>query len=200
MLKISPRLFQRASLSIALAMTLGMTMAVAQTSGGTSEPPMVNPTGTETDSMDHYLNNHPGVANELHNNPSLINDPQWLASHPKVQNYMNDHPAMKTDAANNPAGFVHQTEHHDLVSDHRALNSTDSFMKNHPQVAQELKNNPKLVDDPKYLAQHPELDNYLAKHPEIRKEAQAHPDSFAKATEANNKYNNTHKIPPPPRK
>ena len=200
MLKLSPELLMRHSLSIALAMTMGVTMAVAQTSGGTSEPPMVNPTSPETNTMDQYLNNHPGVADQLHNNPSLINDPNWLATHPKVQSFMNNHPAMKTDAANNPAGFVNHTERHDVVADHKALNGTDAYAREHPKIADQLKNNPKLIDDPKYLAQHPGLDKYLAQHPEIRQAAQAHPDTFAKAAEANNKYDKTHHVPPPPRK
>src|SRR5580693_582372 len=187
MLNISPQLIKRTSLSIALATTMCTGMALAQEASPDAQ--MVKPTTAETNSMDHYLNNHPDVAKQLHDNPSLINNPQWLAQHPNVQNYMNSHPAMKTDAATHPGEFVNHTERHDLAADHKALNGTDAFMKNHPKVADELKANPKLVDDPNYLAKHPELDNYLAKHPEVRQEAMAHPDAFAKAAEDNSKYN-----------
>jgi hypothetical protein len=191
MLNISPELIKRASLSLALAMTMSMAMAVAQTNS--SDTTMVDPTKPETNTMDQYLNNHPGVANQLHNNPSLINNPQWLAQHPKVQNYMNSHPALKTDAAAHPDTFVNKTEHHDVVADHKALNATDAYAREHPEIADQLKNNPKLIDDPKYLADHPGLDKYLAQHPEIRQAAQAHPDTFAKAAEANNKYEKNHR-------
>ena len=191
MLNISPKLLKRVSLSMALAAIVCAGMALAQDTppSPSSDAQMVNPSSSETKTMDHYLNNHPEVAKQLHDNPSLINNPQWLAQHPNVQNYMNSHPSMKTDAATHPGEFVNHTERHDLAADHKALNGTDAFMKNHPKVADELKANPKLVDDPNYLAKHPELDNYLAKHPEVRQEAQAHPDAFAKAAEDNSKYN-----------
>jgi hypothetical protein len=195
MLNISPRLLKRASISFALVTTMGIGMAVAQTTS--PDPAMTNPSSSETNTMDRYLNSNPRIAQQLHNDPSLINNPQWLADHPKVQSYMNSHPSMKNDAANNPAGFVNHTERHDLNADHKALNGTDNFMRDHPKVAQELKSDPKLIDDPKYLADHPGLDDYLAKHPAVRREAMAHPDGFAKAAEANNRYEKTHEIPPP---
>jgi hypothetical protein len=190
MLNISPQLIKRTSLSIALATTMCTGMALAQEASPDAQ--MVKPTTAETNSMDHYLNNHPDVAKQLHDDPSLINNPQWLAQHPKVQNYMNNHPGMKTDAASHPDQFVNHTERQDLERDHKGMNSVDTFAHEHPKVADELKNNPKLIDDPKFLATHPGLDDYLAKHPEIRQEAQAHPDAFAKAAERNNKYNNDH--------
>lgn len=190
MLDISPQLLKRAFLSIALTVTMSTGMAFAQSSA--SDPGMVNPNPSETHTMDNYLNNNPRIAKELHENPSLINDPKWLSEHPKVQNWMNSHPTMKTDAATRTSQFVNQTERHDLKVDHQALNGTDAFMKNHPQVAGELKNDPNLINDPNYLAKHPQLDNYLAKHPEVRKDWQEHPKEFAKAAERNNRYNEAH--------
>ena len=69
-------------------------------------------------------------------------------------------------------------------------------MKDHPEVAGELKKDPNLINDPNYLAKHPELNNYLAQHPGIRREAEAHPESFARAAEANNKYNHGDRVVP----
>jgi hypothetical protein len=189
MLNISPRLLKRASMSIALATTMCTGMALAQ---GTSANTTVMPDGAEVNTMDHYLNNHPEVAKQLHEDPSLINNPQWLAEHPKVQNYLASHPGLKADAVSHPNEFVNRTERQDLERDHKGLNSVDTFAREHPKVADELKNNPKLIDDPKYLATHPGLDKYLSEHPEIRQEAQAHPDAFAKAAERNERYNKNH--------
>ncbi|MFZ0285804.1 MAG: hypothetical protein WAL32_11295 [Terriglobales bacterium] len=194
MLNISPALLKHTCLSITLTTALSMGTAFAQTT--TPDPNYASPTTGETGSMDRYLNNHPGIANELHKDPSLINNPQWLAQHPKVQNFMTNHPAMKTDAANDPGKFVNHTERHDLANDHKALNGTNRFMKDHPEVAGELKKDPNLINDPNYLAKHPELNNYLAQHPGIRREAEAHPESFARAAEANNKYNHGDRVVP----
>jgi hypothetical protein len=190
MLTISPQLLKRVFLSAALTTTMSTGLALAQATS--PDPAMTAPTTSETKTMDNYLNNHPQVAKELHDNPSLINNPQWLASHPKVQSYMSTHPALKTDAVVHPDQFVNHTERQDAARDHKGLNSVDEFARDHPKVANELKDNPKLIDDPKFLANHPGLDSYLAKHPEIRQEAQAHPDAFANAAERNNRYNEAH--------
>ena len=187
MLNISPQLIKRTSLSIALATTMCMGMALAQNSS--ADAGVVAPTTAETNTMDHYLNTHPEAAKQLHDDPSLINNPQWLAQHPNVQSYLNSHPGMKADAVSHPNEFVNHTERHDMAVDHKALTGVDELAHDHPKIADELKNNPKLIDDPKYLAQHPGLDKYLAQHPEIRQEAQAHPDAFAKAVEKNKAFN-----------
>jgi hypothetical protein len=194
-MNISPKLPKRISMSIALFTVMSMAIALAQTS--TPDAPITDPDRGETNTMDRYLNNHPRAAQELHDNPSLINNPQWLANHPSVQNYMNSHPALKADAADHPSEFVHGTEHHDLMVDHKALNRTDAFMHDHPQVASELRNDPKLIDDPKYLAQHPELNSYLDKHPELKSEWQKHPEAFTKAAEKNARYDENHRPPKP---
>ena len=187
---ISPELLKRTLLTATLTATLGMGVAFAQIASTTDST--VKPDGAETNTMDHYLNNHPEEAKELHANPSLINDPKWLAEHPKVQTYMARHPGLKSDAASRPNEFVNHTERQDLARDHKGLNNVDNYARQHPEVANELKNNPKLIDDPKYLAQHPGLDKYLEKHPEAREAAMRHPDEFAHAAEANEKYDKNH--------
>jgi hypothetical protein len=154
------------------------------------------PTTPETDTMEHYLTNHPRVADELHNDPSLINNPQWLSQHPEVKNWMNNHPNVKADAALNPKNIVNNTERETLNNDRHAMNNTDSFLAQHPGMAKQLNADPNLIDNPKYLAQHPALQNYLNQHPGIANEWKDHPKAFADAARADERYNKTGQVPP----
>jgi hypothetical protein len=178
------------SFAVATAVGLFTGVGLAQTSA--TDPTIQAPTGAEQNQMDRYLTNHPEAAKELHENPSLINDPKWLGQHPDVQKYMVQHPNLKQSAVSNPKSLVNNTERHTIQEDHRMMTNTNRYLDQHPEIRNELKNNPKLIDDPKYLAAHPDLSKELAEHPEIRQEAMNHPKDFKKAAEANGRYNKNH--------
>ena len=42
--------------------------------------------------LDSFMASHPNVARQLHDNPSLINDPNFVRSHPNLHEYLRDHP------------------------------------------------------------------------------------------------------------
>jgi len=184
MLNTSPKLLKHLAVVGALAATTWLGTALAQTSAPPTEAP---PTTPETHSMETYLTNHPKVAEELHNNPSLINDPNWLAKHPHVQNWMANHPNVKADAAAHPASFVGHTERETLTRDRTGLRGTDEFLSKHPEMAKELNANPRLIDNSQYLADHPALNKYLADHPGVKNEWMKHPEYFAKGARAENR-------------
>jgi hypothetical protein len=188
MLNTSPKMLSRFAVLIALVMSVSMGTALAQLPSA-QEPP---PTTGEKDSIQDYLNHHPEQARQLHENPSLINDPNWLSQNPKVANWMQRHPDMKGRATADPHSFVNHSEMRTLGADHRELDKSGRYLGNHPEIRQELAANPKLIDDPKYLAQHPGLDKELASHPQIRQDAMNHPEAFKKAMERNDRYNERH--------
>lgn len=209
MLNASPRMLKHIAMLGALvtATWIGTAMAqISSTNSGPTPAPAPAPTSgspatvPETDTMEHYLNNHPQVADELHNDPSLINNPAWLAKHPTVQNWMNNHPNVKQDAAMNPKNFVDHTEHETLRTDRQALNNTDDFLSKHPGLAKQLNDNPKLIDDPKFLADHPALNTYMKDHPSVANEWRDHPNAFADAARAEERYNKTGQVPKPIKK
>lgn len=199
MLNASPRVLKHIATVGTLAAFTWIGSALAQTSGSlpSANPPSPNlgPTTGQTDTMEHYLTNHPKVADELHNDPSLINNPQWLAQHPTVQNWMSRHPDVKQDALRDPNQFVHHTERETLTKDRRAMNGTDEFLSKHPEMAKQLNENPKLIDSPAFRADHPQLNNYLKEHPGLADEWKNHPEEFAKAARADARYNRTGQKP-----
>lgn len=203
MLNVSPKLLKHIAAVGTLTAFTWMGTALAQTptpSSPEASPsgqasPMAGPTNGQTDSMERYLNNHPKEAEELHKDPSLINNPQWLAQHPTVKSWMDKHPNVRQDAIRNPNNFVHQTERETVVKDHQALNSTDRYLEKHPDVARDLNKDPKLIDNPQFRASHPGLNNYLNQHPGVAQEWKDHPERFAEAARANERYDRTGQVP-----
>jgi hypothetical protein len=138
-------------------------------------------TKTELHNFDRYLDEHPGIARELRNDPNLINNPSWLAQHPDTQKFLHDHPGVNDEFRENPNQFMSRENRYERnggdISRHEAA-MADDFLDRHPKVASDLQRNPKLIDDPQYLAQHPKLQSYLQNHPEVRQDWKQHPYAF----------------------
>src|SRR6516162_176532 len=168
------------SLTLALLLVVGLTpMAMAQQPTTTPSAPPVN--NGEMDNFSQFLLNHPNVANQLKQNPSLINDPNFQAQHPQLQTFLKNHPGAAQQAQADPTRFVNETrafmgQGKEIARGQAAR--TDQFLDNHPDVAQQLRKDPSLIDNKQYLAQHPDLQQYLNNHPDIRKEWQEHPEAF----------------------
>lgn len=58
--------------------------------------------------LDSYLAHHPRVAQQIRDNPKLIDDLAFLKSHPPLQSYMIDHPEVHQELKDNPNRFIHQ--------------------------------------------------------------------------------------------
>jgi hypothetical protein len=127
-----------------------------------------------------YLDHHPDVAQQLHQNPSLINNQQYLASHPDLSQYLNQHPGVRTDFQQHPYNFRNaETRYNHFESGQTTVGRFDQhYLDEHPKVAQQLSRHPELASDPNYLAKHPELRSYEASHGQIRTDLQQHPDRF----------------------
>lgn len=205
-------------LAIALTMAIGLGMGFAQTATTppTTTPPSTTPPTPGVDPMppttgphltpaelqdkkqiDMYLVNHPEIAEQLHNNPSLINNPQWLSQHPDVKQYMASHPGMQKLAAEHPDFAVRQAEQSAASDERHGLKESDAYLRAHPEEARQLAADPSLIDNKQYLAQHPDLANALATHPEIAQEAEQHPDAFKQAAQASYPKNPTPATKPP---
>ena len=65
-----------------------------------------NITRPELRNFDRFLDEHPNVTKELNNNPSLINNPAWLARHPQLQTFLKNHPGVREEIKENPGRFM----------------------------------------------------------------------------------------------
>jgi dsDNA-binding SOS-regulon protein len=135
--------------------------------------------------FDQFLDNHPEVSDQLRKNPALVDDKQFVANHPALQQYLAQHPEIRSDIEQNPRAVMHQEQQYERTEDRDRNGITrtevaamDHFLDQHPEIAEQLRKNPKLIDDSKWVGNHPELQQYMAEHPTMRREFDEHPDAF----------------------
>ena len=64
----------------------------------------------EAEGFGHFLGDHSGVASQLSKNPSLVNNQEFLQSHPELQQYLKEHPGAQTQLTANPQNFVQSAQ------------------------------------------------------------------------------------------
>ena len=186
MLQFPPKHSFRISFAVVIAMAVWTCASLAQTAAA---PPDAATEPRRDDSSRQLPDESPGGCPELHNNPSLVNDPTWLAKHPDLHNYMNNHPGLQKAAAANPASVVNRADRSTLGRDHADLNKTDSYLSHHPEIRQELSKNPKLIDDPEIPGDASRTRQGTGGPPRDSEQAMNHPEDFKKAAKANSQYN-----------
>jgi dsDNA-binding SOS-regulon protein len=131
--------------------------------------------------FDQFLDSHPEVSEQLRKSPSLVDDKQFVESHPALQQYLAQHPEIRADIEQNPRAVMHQEQGYERTEDRvtrPAVATMDQFLDSHPEVAEQLQKNPKLIDDDKWVAAHPELRQFMAEHPDMRQQFDEHPEAF----------------------
>jgi len=131
-----------------------------------------------------YLDEHPEVAQQLGRDPRLVDNPQFLATHPGLDEYFDHHPEVRTELQSHPDRFMaregYYDSHHDWHYGH-PLATTDRYMDSHPEVAQRLEKDPALVDNRGFVDSHPGLHEYLENHPIARHDWKSHPFRYMAA-------------------
>jgi phage-related protein len=161
-------------------------IAKAQTPAPQNTRPSRNAiTRGELARLDNFLDAHPEIERDLDRNPRLIDDPQFLATHPELDEFLKNHPGVRTELQSHPRYFIGREKRFERRERGAGGDATrgelkrfDGFLDDHRAIAADLNKNPKLIDDPQYLATHPELDEYLKNHPGVRGELMKHPRYF----------------------
>jgi hypothetical protein len=147
-------------------------------------------THREVMNMDTFLDQHPDLAEQLHKNPSLINNEEFIENHPDLQKYLQQHPEAREELRENPNAFMRQEQRYDRREDrnqnprgdeditHREVMNMDQFLDQHPEIAEQLRKNPSLVNNQDFIKNHPALQDYLKMHPEAREELKENPNAF----------------------
>ena len=133
--------------------------------------------------FDQFLDSHREVAEQLRQNPSLVNNDQFVKNHPALQTFMQEHPGVREELKENPKAFMHEEAVYDRHEDQRMHEERihfDQFLDSHREVAEQLRKNPKLINDEAYVKGHPELQTYLQDHPEFREAVRRDPDAFTR--------------------
>jgi len=154
----------------------------------------------EQASFDRFLDSHRETAEQLRKDPSLVDNQEFVKSHPTLQTYLQDHPAVREEIKENPNAFMQEEaryDHHEdaLNRDRRedGLNRDmdrdtmhrhfGEFLGDHSDIAQRLSKDPSLVKNQEFIESHPELKEYLSAHPEVKQELTTNPQSFVKSSQ-----------------
>src|SRR6267142_1568963 len=136
----------------------------------------------ELANTDRFLDSHPEIAEQLHRDPSLIKNKEFVEKHPALQEYLQAHPAVREEFRETPNAFMRQERRFDQREDfhkretslhdrdRESSSSFGQFLGGHAAVAQQLSKDPSLANNKEFLANHPDLQDYLKSHPGVKDE------------------------------
>jgi phage-related protein len=148
--------------------------AIAQS----AQPQDRDTTTRQLSSFDGFLDGHPEIAEQLHKNPALVRDQQFVENHPALQDYLQRHPAVREEISENPDAFMRQEQRYDRREDRRELANLDGFLDSHPEIAEQLRKNPSLVNDKQFVKNHPALQEFLQNHSGATQDLRQNPNAF----------------------
>ena len=164
--------------SLALSLVLGLSISA---SGAWAQDDL---TRGELRNLHQFLENHPRVAQDLRNNPSLANDRRWVTRHDELNDFLRDNPRIRRELRENPNRVMTWERNLNARAD---LRKFDQFLDSHPRVAARLRANPELLRDRQFIDNHDELQAFLRANPDMRRELQAQPHAFMERVTRNDR-------------
>ena len=67
--------------------------------------------------FDQFLDSHREIAEQLRKDPSLINNPKFVDSHPALKTYLQDQPTIRAEITQNPNAFMREEDNLDRRTD-----------------------------------------------------------------------------------
>jgi hypothetical protein len=177
--------------------------AAAQPSAATQDrqaPPGDDITRRDLAQFDRFLDSHREIADQLRRTPSLIDDPQFLESHPELSAYLQEHPGVKQEISEQPGTFMRLEDLYardknlrdrdaslDRDADRRDVASFDRFLDDHREIAEQVRKDPSLLDNRTFVDDHPALQTYLQDNPGVRDQLSRDPNAFMRLADAWNR-------------
>jgi hypothetical protein len=146
--------------------------------------------------FNQFLDNHRETADQLRKDPSLVDNEEFVRSHPELQAYLHDHPGIRDQIRQDPNAFMHDEARYDRREDDRdrvnreELARFDQFLDTHRETAEQLRKDPSLVDNEEFVRNHPALQTYLRDHPELRQQIKSNPNGFMQQEARYARYDN----------
>src|ERR1700686_83690 len=137
--------------------------------------------GRERAQFNQFLDSHREIAEQLRKDPSLVNNREFVATHPALQAFLQEQPGVREQIRQNPNAFMQQESRFDR-SDRDTTGSEmehfDQFMDNLREIAEQLRKDPSLVNNREFVANHPALQTFLQEQPEVREQIRQNPNAF----------------------
>src|SRR5579862_3602519 len=132
--------------------------------------------------MNSFLDSHPEIGEQVRKDPTLLENQNFLQSHPALQQFLSTHQRIAQEIRENPQAFMRADDRFDARQDRQGLHSQlvdlDEFLDKHPEVAEQLRKNPSLINDNKWVASHPAFQQFLAEHQQLQNEFRENPSVF----------------------
>lgn len=68
--------------------------------------------------FDQFLDSHPEVAKDLRGNPSLVDDQQFVSSHPGLKEFLESHPNIRKEIKAHPEAFMNKEKKYENHEQH----------------------------------------------------------------------------------
>jgi hypothetical protein len=162
--------------------------------------------------FDQFLDSHREIADQLRKTPSLIDDPQFLQSHPELSAYLQEHPSVKQEISARPdtfmkledlyardanlrdrdAGQDRDADRRDAANhgDRRDMANFDRFLDDHREIAEQVRKDPSLLDNRNFVQNHPALQTYFQDNPGVHDQLRQDPNAFMRQEDAYDRDSN----------
>jgi hypothetical protein len=157
--------------SLGLSLVLGLGMALVS-AGAWAQDDL---TRRDLRNFHEFLEDHPRIAEQLRNNPSLVNDRRWVSRHYDLEAFLRNQPEIREELRENPSRVMRLERNYASREDLRRF---DRFLDAHPRIAERLRNNPDLINNGQFVENHDALREFLRENPDIRREFQSRPFAF----------------------
>jgi hypothetical protein len=129
--------------------------------------------------MDRFLDSHPEIAQQLHRDPSLIDNRRWVGDHPALHEYLQKHPGVADAFRDHPDAFMRDENRYERAEgdrdqdrdrdrdrdqdrdrdrdrniSRRDVTEMDRFLDRHPEISEQLRKDPSLIDNRQWVANH----------------------------------------------
>jgi hypothetical protein len=148
---------------LTLSLILGLSMALVS-AGAWAQDDL---TRRDLRNFHEFLEDHPRIAEQLRNNPSLANDRRWVSRHDDLEAFLRNQPRIREELRENPSGVMRWERNYASRADLRRF---DEFLDSHPRIADRLRNNPDLINNWQFVENHDALQEFLRENPDIRRE------------------------------
>jgi hypothetical protein len=118
----------------------------------------------EMANFNHFLDNHPTLAQQMAADPSLIKDPAFVSSNLGLEGFLQNHAGVREEIRETPGQLMYREGHYEWshsggpvavgpgMSDRAVARFDNGYLDEHPDVAHQLAANLQLVDNPEFLA------------------------------------------------
>jgi hypothetical protein len=142
--------------------------------------------------FDRFLDGHREMAEQVRKDPSLLDNRDFVQSHPALQDFLQDNPGVRDQLRQDPNAFMRQEDRYDRDSnlrdrdtggqnrdaDRRGLAEFDRFLDGHREIAEQVRKDPSLLDKREFVQSHPALQDFLQSNPGVRDQLRQDPNAF----------------------